>query len=108
MDAGLACFADARTSERSRVFFEKWQKDNPGKNKYEDYFASIFQKSFEEKPEFQNKGGSFCTWQLSETGERTVLFSSGMGDGIYSGYWGLDAEGEATCLVVLFMNPEYF
>ena len=108
VDAGLACFADAQTSEHSRIFFEKWQKENPGKNKYEDYFASIFQRSFEEKPELQNPGGSFCTWQLPETGERTVLFSSGMGDGIYSGYWGLDAEGEAVCLVVLFMNPEFF
>ena len=39
---------------------------------------------------------------------RTVLFSSGMGDGIYSGYWGLDAEGEIACLVALFLNPAYF
>ena len=28
--------------------------------------------------------------------------------GVYSGYWGLDAEGEAVCLTVVFMNPEYF
>lgn len=47
-------------------------------------------------------------WKLPESGLRTVLFSSGMGDGIFSGYWGLDAEGEAACLTVPFMNPEYF
>lgn len=37
-----------------------------------------------------------------------VMFASGMGDGIYSGYWGLDEKGEPVCLVALFMNPEYF
>ncbi len=108
VDTGLACIADAQISEGSRLFFEKWQGENPGKNKYTDYFATIFQKSYEENPRFQNQGGTFCTWQLPETGQRTVLFSSGMGDGIYSGYWGLDADGEIACLVVPFMSPEYF
>jgi hypothetical protein len=31
-----------------------------------------------------------------------------MGDGVYSGYWGIDAEGEIVSLTVIFMNPEYF
>ncbi len=108
VDTGLACFADAQVSEGSRLFFEKWQKENPGKNKYKDYFASIFQKSYEENQELQIREGDFCIWQLPEAGHRTVLFSSGMGDGMYSGYWGLDADGEIACLIVPFMNPEYF
>ena len=108
VDAGLACFADVRTSEDWRVFFEKWQEENPGKSKYTDYFEPLFRKSYEEHPEVQRQGGDFLVWQLPETGQRIVLFASGMGDGIYSGYWGLDAEGEIACLVVPFMNPEYF
>ena len=108
VDAGLACFADTQTSNEYRIFFEKWQKENPGKNKYADYFAFLFQKSCETHPEFQNQGGSFLEWHLPESGQKIVLFSSGMGDGMYSGYWGLDADGEITCLVVPFMNPEYF
>jgi len=108
VDTGLACFADAQVSEGCRRFFEKWQRENPGKNKYEECFAPVFQKSFEENPALQNPGGNFCTWELPEIGQRTVLFSSGMGDGIYSGYWGLDADGEIACLVVIFMNPEFF
>lgn len=83
-------------------------KENPEKNKYDDYFASLFRKSYEANPQFQNRGGNFLEWKLPESGLRTVLFSSGMGDGIFSGYWGLDAEGEAACLIVPFMNPEYF
>ncbi len=108
VDTGLACFADRKISEESRLFFENWADKNPGKNKYTDYFASLFQESYEANPEFQNQGGSFLEWKLPESGVRTVLFSSGMGDGMYSGYWGLDEEGEIVCLVAIFMNPEYF
>lgn len=108
VDTGLACIADGKVSEENRLFFDKWMKENPGKNKYTDYFAALFQASFETNPEFQNQGGSFLEWSLPGSGLRTVLFSSGMGDGIYSGYWGLDAEREIACLVALFMNPEYF
>lgn len=108
VDTGLACIADGKVSEENRLFFEKWEKENPGKNKYTDYFEALFQDSFQANPEFQNQGGSFLEWRLPGSGLRTVLFSSGMGDGIYSGYWGLDAEGEIACLVALFMNPEYF
>ena len=108
VDTGLACIADGKVSEENRLFFEKWEKENPGKNKYTDYFEALFQDSFQANPEFQNQGGSFLEWRLPGSGLRTVLFSSGMGDGIYSGYWGLDAEGEIACLVALFLNPAYF
>ena len=93
---------------RRTDFFEKWTRKNPGKYKYTDYFTALFRKSYGANPEFQNQGGSFLEWRLPGSGLRTVLFSSGMGDGIYSGYWGLDSEGEIACLVALFMNPEYF
>ncbi|MBD5551672.1 MAG: DUF2185 domain-containing protein [Lachnospiraceae bacterium] len=108
VDTGLACIADAQISGEYRAFFENWQKENPGKNKYTDYFAALFQKSYEDHPEVQNPGGSFLEWKLPGTGHSMVMFASGMGDGIYSGYWGLDEKGEPVCLVALFMNPEYF
>ena len=47
-------------------------------------------------------------WKLPESGHRIAMFASGMGDGIYSGYWALDAEGEPVELIVPFMNPPYF
>ena len=108
VDAGLACFADSELSEENRVFFEQWEKENPGKNKYRDYFAALFQESCEAHPEFQNQGTGFLEWKLPKSGKRAVLFTSGMGDGVYSGYWGMDAEGEIVSLTVIFMNPEYF
>ena len=108
VDTGLACFADSRTAEENRLFFENWQRENPGKNKYVDYFAALFQKSYEKQPKYQNRGVSFLEWQVPKTDHRAVLFSSGMGDGMYSGYWALDAQGEVVSLIAPFMNPEYF
>ncbi len=108
VDAGLACFADSALSEENRIFFEQWEKENPGKNKYLDYFAALFQESCEAHPEFQNQGTGFLEWKLPKSGKRAVLFTNGMGDGVYSGYWGIDAEGEIVSLTVIFMNPEYF
>lgn len=108
VDTGLACFADTQVSKEYRIFFENWQKENPGKNKYTDYFKALFQESYEAHSEVQNPEGSFLEWSLPETGHSMVLFASGMGDGVYSGYWGLDADGEIVNLTALFMNPEYF
>lgn len=108
VDTGLACFADVRVSEAYQSFFTAWEKENPGKNKYTDYFAALFQKSYEARPGCQNPGGSFLEWQLPGNGLRTVFFGSGMGDGIYSAYWGLDEEGEAVCLAAPFMDPGLF
>ncbi len=108
VDTGLACFADAETAREGRAFYESWRARNPGKNLYLDHFAALFQKSYETSPEHQNQGGSFLEWHMPDTGHRMVWFSSGMGDGIYSGYWGLDKDGEAVSLVVPFLNPEYF
>lgn len=108
VDTGLACFADSEISEESRLFFEKWKSENPGANKYTDYFRSLFQESCEVHPEYQRQSGGILEWKLPESGRRMVLFDSGMGDGVYSGYWGLDEKGQIVCLVVIFMNPELF
>lgn len=108
VDAGLACFADVETSEAYRAFWEAWQKEHPNQNIYTDYFAALFRESYEKQPDLQEAQGNFLAWRMPETGRRMVLFSSGMGDGIYSGYWGLSEEGEAVCLVIPFLNPEYF
>ena len=80
----------------------------PRKKQVHRLFAALFQKSREANPELQRGCGDFLQWQLPETGQKIVFFTSGMGDGIFSGYWGLDGNGEVVSLVVPFMNPEYF
>ena len=108
VDAGMACFADAVTAKEYKRFATEWFNVNQGKNIYDDYFAELLQKSYEKYPKVQRPGGDFLLWQIPEREHRIVLFASGMGDGVYSGYWGLGADGEAVELVIPFLNPEFF
>lgn len=107
VDGGLACFSDTEAAAGYRSFIEGWKKENPGKNEYVDYFAPLFQESYQAAPGVQEQGGDFLCWKVPGTGHRLVMFHSGMGDGIYSSYWGIDEEGEAAELVIPFLNPEY-
>lgn len=65
-------------------------------------------KAAENFPMYKIRAGSFLNWQLPRTGHHVIMFASGMGDGIYSAYWGLDSDGEVTELIMPFMNPEFF
>lgn len=108
VDAGLACFADAQTTAEYRAFAAQWQEKNPEGNIYGDYFARLFAESAAARPDVQSGYGDFIAWRVPDGGGRLVLFTSGLGDGVYSGYWGLDADGNAAELVIPFMNPEFF
>lgn len=108
VDTGFACITDAKIAEEYDAFFTEWQKENPGLNKYKDYFAALFREYSEANPKAPNGSDNFLLWQLPKTNLNLVMFSSGMGDGIYSGYWGLDERDEITELVIPFMNPAFF
>ena len=108
VDPGTACFADQAASEEFCRFLEKWRGENPGKNLYADYFEERFRERREDKPGDALRRWDLLCWAIPESGRRLVMFSSGVGDGIYSGYWGLDADGEPAELIVPFLNPEYF
>ncbi len=108
VDAGVACFTDLQISKEYNDFLVKWHKENPDKNHYDDYFAEFFAQSYEKFPQFQRKGGDFIQWTLPQSENRLVMFASGLGDGMYSGYWGENSNGEITELVIPFLNPELF
>ena len=97
----------AQAQEYQR-FAAQWYQDNQGKNIYNDYFAELFKQSYAQQPEQQRECIDFLRWQLPESGSRLIMFTSGLGDGVYSAYWGLDAAGAPVELVIPFMNPEYF
>ena len=45
VDAGLASFCDASVAEEYTKFWYNWQKDNPNKNYYNDYFNIFLKKA---------------------------------------------------------------
>lgn len=108
VDAGVACFTDLQVSREYDEFLRKWHKENPDKNHYDDYFAKYFGESYEKYPDVQREGGDFIQWKLPKSENRLIMFASGLGDGMYSGYWGENEKGEITELVIPFLNPEFF
>jgi len=108
VDTGLACFADTEAAQEYQNFARHWYQKNAGKNIYDDYFAELFQQSYLQQPKYQREGGDFVRWQLPESGHWLIMFASGLGDGIYSGYWGLNADDQPVELVAPFMNPALF
>lgn len=108
VDAGVACFTDLQVAREYDDFLRKWHEENPDKNHYDDYFAKYFAESYEKFPDVQREGGDFIQWKLPRGENRLIMFASGLGDGMYSGYWGENEKGEITELVILFLNPEFF
>ena len=108
VDAGTMCFIDADAAKDYAEFLDKWHKENPGKNHYDDYFAAFFAESGEKLPQYQREGGDFIEWTNPETGNRMVQISSGLGDGFYQSFWGYDESGEICELIVPMVDPDIF
>lgn len=108
VEAGMACFCDQESAVSYWEFLAEWYGNDKDKNIYNDYFAELFAESYEAFPEFQREGGDFLLWKNPKDDSQIVMFSSGLGDGFYSDFWGLDSDGEICELVILFMNPELF
>lgn len=106
VDAGMMCFIDAKAVEDYKAFIEKWHKEHPGKNHYDDYFAAFFAASCKKLPAYQREGGDFIEWQNPDSGERMVQIASGFGDGFYHSFWGYDESGEVCELVVPLIDAD--
>ncbi len=108
VETGTGCFCDEAAMKGYWRFLAGWYKENPGKNIYNDYFSAFYAESYKKEPELQREGGDFLIWDNPEDGTQIAMFSSGLGDGYYCDYWGVDSDGEICELVVIFMNPELF
>ncbi len=108
VDAGLGCFCDKQTEEKYEVFINQWEKEHPGLNNYDDYFAKFFEESYRAKPLYQRNGGDWINWSVPNTDNNVIMFASGFGDGYYPSYWGLDKENTPVCLVIQFISPDEF
>ncbi len=108
VEAGMMSFCDAQVVEEYQGFLEDWQKDNPGKNHYNDYFADYFAKSEEALPAYQCKDGDFIEWTNPKSNHKMVMIASGFGDGFYQCYWGYDCNQDVCELIVPMVNPDIF
>ena len=108
VDTGTACFCDVALVEGYKKFLNKFYEKHPKGNIYTDYFEELFAESCKKDSENQRDGGDYIVWNIPNTDYRLPIFTSGLGDGAYSTYWGLDKDDEVADVVILFLNPEYF
>lgn len=97
VDAGIGCFMDAETAA---VFLKKlenevWEEDYS----YSDFMLNEMKKNYVHTWDWGN-------FKLDETVGNLITFSSGLGDGAYPSYFGLDARGNVTSLVTDFQVIE--
>ncbi|MFL0252755.1 DUF4241 domain-containing protein [Clostridium neuense] len=108
VEAGMMSFCDAQVANEYRSFLEDWEKDNPEKNHYDDYFSYYFAESEKSLPAYQREGGDFIEWKNPKSNNRMVMIASGFGDGFYQCYWGYDNNEEVCELIVPMVNPDIF
>jgi hypothetical protein len=91
VDSGTGCFMDGETARLAL--------SHPDPDALADALIDGMEKNYEN------------TWSWADVevadGRNLVAFSTGVGDGTYASYFGLDAAGEAVCLVTDFSLFEY-
>ena len=106
VDAGLACICDKKLHELYCEFDKKWCDENPDGNTYDDYFADLFKKSYEDNPKYQRDGGDWINWTIPGTDYHLPMFQSGFGDGAYPVYLAYDKDGNVCQLIVELIDIE--
>ncbi|WP_207420241.1 DUF4241 domain-containing protein [Desertivirga brevis] len=102
VDAGLACFADKSTVIEYQEFENKFMKEHPGNNIYDDLLATEFKKNAEVKDD-PNDAGDWVNFKIPNSANNIIMFQSGFGDGVYPSYWGITEEGEVASLIIDFL-----
>ena len=106
VDAGMMGFMDASVMDEYSDFLHSWHRDNPDKNHYDDYFAALFNESYEKLPQYQRAGGDFIEWTVPETGHRLTMNATGFGDGFYQIFWGIDKNGDICEVTVPLIDTD--
>nr|WP_315200307.1 DUF4241 domain-containing protein [uncultured Flavobacterium sp.] len=105
VDAGLASFFDYKTGLEFEKFQKEFYKKNSTKNIYDDFFETEFKKNAVNKNDSKDVG-NWINYTFPKTELNIPMFQSGFGDGLYPAYWGIDANGKITSLIIDFFVVE--
>jgi hypothetical protein len=106
VDAGLGTIVDIKTRDAYCDFIERWEKENPEKEVYDDLFANEFKKSYKKNPQYQRKGGDWINYTIPGTDLNVPMFQAGFGDGTYPVYFGYDNDNNICQVVIEFIDIE--
>lgn len=92
-DSGTGCFMDAETA--------RLVLSNVDEEEFADALIGEMDQTYEDTWSWANVALD------AEAGHNLVAFSTGVGDGLYASYFGLDEAGRVVCLVTDFSLFEY-
>lgn len=99
VDAGLAAFMDKETAGNFCDLLNQYRDNHPSGNYYDDVLAKEFKVS---APAASSEPGDWCIHSpFGDEKHNIPMFSSGLGDGTYSAWWGL-ATDEPVMLTIDF------
>ena len=106
VDTGLACFTDARVCAALCDFEEQMQQQKLDSDLYNDLWCDLLEENARRYPDYQSDSGNWLNFCIPGTDYHLPLFRSGYGDGCYTTYWGVDAEGSICQAVIEFIGLE--
>lgn len=99
VDAGLACFMDRDTAVLLTQAIDSFYRSRPDGN----YYTDLLETGFLQNAEHPGSSGDWAMHKpVPGNAGNVAMFASGLGDGMYSAWWGLDAAGEPAMLVADF------
>jgi Protein of unknown function (DUF4241) len=101
VEAGLGSFMDEVTRNKFAETMARFYQERPEGNYYTDVLAAEFKKSAT-RPDDPRDVGKWNMHVLPDSGMNVAMFASGLGDGAYSSYWGLDDAGQVVSLTTDF------
>ncbi|HVI47314.1 MAG TPA: DUF4241 domain-containing protein [Chitinophaga sp.] len=104
VDAGLAAIADKQVRDAYCDFKDRFHQEHPEGNIYDDYFAALFDASYQQHPGMQRSGGDWISWTIPGTDYKMPIFATGFGDGAYPVYYGYDDNDEICALFIHFID----
>src|SRR5207249_2201905 len=101
VDSGLGAFMDELARRRFVKAMKDFYEDRPDENYYVERLASSFKQNAE-NPDDPEDAGAWAMEILPGTNLNVAMFASGVGDGWYESYWGLDDDGNPVSIVTDF------
>lgn len=98
VDSGLACIADIETSFLFNKLLIEWKSNNLGKN----YFEAVLKDQIQRKVLHGDRINTFGLISPFGDKKNLAVFESGMGDGSYKMYLGLNQKKQPQILVIDF------
>ena len=101
VDSGIGSFMDELTSHALAEVFAEFYRTRPTGNYYTDVLAAEFKKNAI-SPHDPSDIGKWNLHYLPNSEMNVAMFASGLGDGFFESFWGLDEDGEVIYLVTDF------